>query len=138
MSNPFDSPTPPPGGASWQPSWPPQAAPTGQPYTGGPVPPPGFSPYGGNPLGTREHPNGTAVLVLGILSLVLCQLLGPIAWIMGSKARREMKAESHVTWSNSGTITAGWVCGIVATGFIIAGIAALVLLFAVGSSIDGG
>lgn len=36
--------------------------------------------------------NGTLILVLGILSLVLCGLLGPVAWIMGNNALRNIDA----------------------------------------------
>lgn len=63
----------------------------------------------------REHPDGTTVLVLGILGIVACGLLAPIAWIKGSSARRDMAAQPHVTWSNQSSVTAGWVCGIIGT-----------------------
>ncbi len=36
--------------------------------------------------------NATLILVLGILSLVCCGLLGPVAWIMGNNALREIDA----------------------------------------------
>ena len=78
----------------------------------------------------REHPNGTTVLVLGILSLVVCGILGPFAWVMGNHARREMDAQPGVNWSNRGTINAGRICGIVGTCFLIA--AALWLLLWIG------
>lgn len=94
--------------------------------------PPGHiapSPYGwGTP--PREHPNGTTVLVLGILSLVVCGILGPFAWVMGNNARREMDAQPGVNWSNRGNINAGRICGIVGTCFLIAG--ALWLLLWIG------
>src|SRR5262245_41781377 len=35
---------------------------------------------------------GTLILVLGILSLVICGLLGPFAWVMGNNDLREMRA----------------------------------------------
>ena len=59
------------------------------------------NPYGwaGTP---REHPNGTTILVLGILSLVACGVFGPFAWAMGNTALREMNADPGVTWSNRG------------------------------------
>ena len=47
---------------------------------------PGYQPYGPGRYGGYEHPQGTTILVLGILSLVVCGILGPIAWSMGSKA----------------------------------------------------
>ncbi|MCP9622326.1 DUF4190 domain-containing protein [Nocardia otitidiscaviarum] len=72
----------------------------------------GYPAYGYGP--PPDHPQATTILVLGILGLVLCQLLGPVAWIMGSKARREIDA-SGGTLGGRGNVTAGYVCGIVAT-----------------------
>jgi hypothetical protein len=81
----------------------------------------------------REHPQGTTVLVLGILSLVVCQVLGPFAWKIGNAALRDMNAQPDVTWSNRGNITAGRILGIVSTVLMLVGIAFFVLwlLFAV-------
>ena len=75
-----------------------------------PPPPPGGSPYGQQPYGqqpygqqpygqaygygaTMEHAQGTTILVLGILSLVICGILGPFAWSMGNKALKEIDAD---------------------------------------------
>lgn len=79
----------------------------------------------------REHPNGTTVLVLGILSLVVCGLLGPFAWSMGSKALREIEASPGVTWNNRGNITAGRICGIVGTGMMAVQVLVLLAVFGV-------
>ncbi len=79
----------------------------------------------------REHPSGTTVLVLGILGLVLCQVLAPIAWVMGHRARREMNREPQVQWTNRGNVTAGWVCGIVGTVLLLLVIAYVVLIITV-------
>lgn len=68
-----------------------------------------------------EHPQGTTILVLGILSLVCCSLLGPVAWYMGNKARNEVKASPN-GYSNSNLITIGWICGIIGTVFLVLGI----------------
>lgn len=65
-----------------------------------------------------EHPQAVTILILGILSLFFCQLLGPIAWYMGSKAREDVKA-SDVGYSNANMISIGWVFGIVATCVMI-------------------
>jgi hypothetical protein len=53
---------------------------------------PGYGPPAGYGGGTTDHPQGTTILVLGILSLVICQLLGPVAWIMGNNAIKEIDA----------------------------------------------
>ena len=70
----------------------------------------------------REHPNGTAVLVLGILSLVACGVCGPFAWSMANTALREMDAQPGVTFSNRGNVTAGRICGIIGTAFLALGL----------------
>src|SRR5438552_7695970 len=35
---------------------------------------------------------GTLILVLGILSIVTCQILGPIAWVLGNNDLAEMRS----------------------------------------------
>lgn len=115
-------PTPPPG--SDPPPGPPPGPPFGQqPYQ---------SPYGG--YAAREHPQGTTVLVLGILSLVLglsCGvgfLIGPFAWVMGNNAIADIDANPSA-YTNRGTVQAGRVCGIVASAILILGV--LLILVAV-------
>ena len=81
----------------------------------------------------REHPAGTTVLVLGILSLVICGLLGPIAWAKGTSAKREMDAEPGVQWSNRGSITAGRICGMIASILLIITVVVVVLVVAAGN-----
>jgi hypothetical protein len=74
------------------------------------------SPYDG--YGGRDHPQGTTVLVLGILSLVVCQLLGPVAWIMGNNAIAEIDRNPGA-YSNRGSVQAGRICGIVASCLLV-------------------
>jgi hypothetical protein len=58
---------------------------------------------------------GTAVLTLGILSLLVCwPVLGPIAWIMGNSDLKEIRAGRMDPEGESYT-NAGRICGIVAT-----------------------
>ena len=80
-----------------------------------------------------EHPDGTTVLVLGILSLAVCGLLGPFAWHRGSAVLREMDAQPERHWSNRGNVTAGRICGIISSAFLAVGVLLVVLwlLFAV-------
>jgi hypothetical protein len=90
----------------------------------------------GQPYGQRwEHPNGTTILVLGILSLVTsCFILGPIAWSMGNRAIREMDANPGA-WSNRGNVNAGRICGIISS--CIAGLGAMVVLMVITAAILG-
>ncbi|MEY4174082.1 MAG: hypothetical protein RI900_1247 [Actinomycetota bacterium] len=104
-----------------------------------PPPPPPGPPPGHQPYRTRlDHPNGTTVLVLGILSLVVCGLLGPVAWVMGNNALREIDAQPGVDYANRGNITAGRICGIIGTAFLALGVVVFVFFFviAAGASIN--
>jgi hypothetical protein len=75
-------------------------------WTGGPQ-------YGAtNPFESR----GTTILVLGILSIVLCQLLGPVGWAMGSSLRKEAVAAG---WPEPGNAKAGRICSIIGSCFLI-------------------
>ena len=104
-------PTPPTGGSEPEDPWAlrparPQA-PTGTPSWGAPS-----SGY--------AHPQGTTVLVLGILSVVVMPLLGPFAWIMGRRALREVDS-SGVPASNRQMLVGGLVTGIIGTVFLVMG-----------------
>ncbi|MGV9414251.1 DUF4190 domain-containing protein [Nocardia sp. NPDC003693] len=98
------------------------------PPPGNPPPPqPGY--YGAPP---PDHPQATTVLILGILSLVLCQFLGPVAWVMGKRARDEIDA-SHGTLGGRGMVNAGYICGIVATCLLALGLLVVVIAIVVGA-----
>jgi hypothetical protein len=118
-----------------------------------PPPPPPGGPFGNNPYGQpqyggapsqpygysapMEHPQGTTILILGILSLVICGLMGPFAWSMGNKALREMDANPQNTYTNRGNVTAGRICGMISSILFIVGIAFLVLLLIFGAFAAG-
>jgi hypothetical protein len=82
--------------------------------------PPGPPNYGGG-----EHPQGTTILVLGILSLVLCSPLGIAAWVMGKRALAEAAAMGA---SNTSTIKAGYICGIIGTCLMIFGVVIAIIV----------
>lgn len=107
---------------------PPPPPPPGVPPAQPPAQPPGGYGTGGVP---QEYPKGTQILVLGILSLVCCGLLGPVAWVQGNTARKEMAARPDVMWTNRGTVTAGWVCGIIGSVFLILGVVYVIVAVAV-------
>ena len=100
-------------------------------YSSPPPPPPVYgSPYGG--FGGREHPQGTTILVMGILSLVIgfaCGiglLLGPVAWVMGNNAIAEID-QNPPAYTNRGSVQAGRICGIVSSALIILTVVATVV-----------
>jgi uncharacterized membrane protein YjgN (DUF898 family) len=104
------------------------------PYGGPPnpygPPPPGF--------GAPEHPQATMVLILGILGLVLCTVLSPIAWVMGNRVVREIDASAGQVGGRS-QANAGRICGIVGTvmigvGLLIGIVLLVVVLIAASSS----
>jgi hypothetical protein len=81
--------------------------------------------------GGYEPSHSTSVLVLGILSLVACSLLGPIAWQQGTRELERIDA-GLVDPSTRGTVTAGRTCGIVGTVMLGFGVFAILLILAAG------
>lgn len=75
------------------------------------------SPSWGAPSSGYAHPQGTTVLVLGILSVVVMPLLGPFAWVMGHRSLREVDS-SGVPASNRQMLVGGMVTGIIGTVFL--------------------
>jgi hypothetical protein len=75
-----------------------------------------------------EHPSANTVLVLGIVSAVLLlvafPVTGPFAWWMGNKARREIR-QFPGRYREGGTLTAGWVIGIITSILMAIGAAFL-------------
>jgi hypothetical protein len=132
MSNqpPFPPPNTPP---------PPPGGPYGNnPYGNNPY---GQNPYGGNPyqhnpMGMqRDVPNATAILVLGIVSIVGCFCYGIIglgcgiaALVMASKSLAEYNQNpSGFTNASYNNAKAGRICAIIGT--IISGLAVLYWIF---------
>ncbi len=72
-----------------------------------------FPPVASPPAGLRPH-RGGAVLALGILGLLVCFVLGIIAWVMGKSDLREMDA-GRMDPSGRGTTQAGKIMGMIAT-----------------------
>ncbi len=87
----------------------------------------GGAPGHGQLSNVREHPDGTTVLVLGILGLVACGLLAPFAWVKGNAAMREIDAQPQVNWTNRGAVQAGRICGIIGSVLIMLGVLFLIL-----------
>ena len=75
---------------------------------------------------TEPH-RGTLILVLGILSITLCQLCGPFAWMLGNEDLRKMRA-GRMDPSGEGNTNAGRILGIIGTVLMI-GVVLIWLLF---------
>jgi hypothetical protein len=100
-----------------------------------PPPPPQYQPYGG--YAAQEHPQGTTILVLGILSLVVCGLLGPFAWVMGNNAIAEID-QNPTAYTNRGTVQAGRICGIVSSCLLIFTVLLVVLILIISAAAASG
>jgi hypothetical protein len=74
----------------------------------------------------RPH-RGVVILVYGILGLVVCQLFGIAAWVMGNDDLNEMN-QGRMDSSGRDLTKAGRVCGMIATGLLIFQIVVLVVM----------
>lgn len=60
-------------------------------------------------------------LVLGILGLVCCQLLGPVAWYMGSQEQKAIR-EGRSPIAGEVYAKIGWILGIIGTILLVFGL----------------
>jgi hypothetical protein len=105
------------------------------PYDPNAAPPPGQGPgrYGPPPYGQQgysqaapDHPQGTVVLVLGIVGIFV-GICAPFAWYLGSKALKEIRASGQ-TYANEQQIVIGRILGIVITILMIAAVAISIIV----------
>jgi predicted Zn finger-like uncharacterized protein len=64
---------------------------------------------------------GPLILVLGILSILVCGFLGPVAWVMGSNDLNEIRA-GRMDPEGEGATQAGQICGMIGTGLLVLGL----------------
>ena len=104
----------------------------GQGGYGYPPPPPAYGYGGGYGAGYGAmYPvpaRGGTILVYGILSLVVCGILGPIAWSMGNEELRRIE-RGEVDPSTRGNVTAGRICGMIASILMIVWFALIMFFF---------
>jgi hypothetical protein len=86
----------------------------------------------------RDHPKSTTILVVGILSLVVCGLLGPFAWAMGNSALREIDGSLGTQYPLGGrsSVNAGRICGMIATILVVLALVFFLGLFAIGATMS--
>ncbi len=92
-----------------------------------PTPPPSQGPY-------PEQGQAVTALVLGILSILICQLLGPVAWKLGSDELRGI-AEGRRPPEGLSMAQAGRITGIIGTCLL--GLAVAFLLFFLVAALAG-
>ena len=97
--------------------------------------PPPWSPYGQNPQGQYPYQpsyrsvNGGLILTLGILGVLLCNFLGPVALMMGSSAVAAID-RGEANPNERGSASAGRIMGIIGTVFLVIGVFFWVALLA--------
>ncbi len=74
---------------------------------------------------------GTLILVLGILSIIICQPVGIAAWIMGNNDLKEIAAGTMNPEGKSLT-QIGKILGIIAVVLLVLGIIGTILALVVG------
>ena len=77
----------------------------------------------------ENAPGAVASLVLGILGILICGLLAPIAWYQGRKAEEAVDA-SGGAYAGRGMATAGKILGIIGTVLLVIALLLLVILAA--------
>jgi hypothetical protein len=77
--------------------------------------------------GYAEPHRGTLILVLGLLGLLVCGLLAPFAWVMGSTDLKKMAA-GRMDPSGQSHTQAGYVCGIIGTILLVLSVVALLVV----------
>ncbi|WP_435772002.1 hypothetical protein [Nocardioides sp. SYSU DS0651] len=107
-----------------------------QPPGSNPYDPQPYRPYGarGQVIGPPpDHPKATTVLILGILSFAVCQLVAPFAWVMGGRVRREIAASDGQVGGHQ-MVTIGWILGIVGSALLGLSLLALLVVVAVAAA----
>ena len=79
--------------------------------------PTGFAPAAGPRRFRRPHRGGT-ILTLGILGVICCQLLGPVAWVMGQADMRQIN-DGVMDPEGKALTQVGMILGIVGTVILV-------------------
>ena len=98
-----------------------------------PIPPAG-TPYATPAYATAAPPtnsNAIVALVLGIASLLVCSLAGPVAIVIGQRARREIRQTGE---QGDGMALAGVITGVVATALMVVVIVAVIVIIIVAAA----
>ncbi len=106
-------------------------------------PPPDGSPFGTAPsrpvpsYPPQQAPGAVGALVLGILSIILCPLCGPVAWSLGRSAEKEVDAAGGQL-GGRGLGTAGKILGMIGTALLVVLVVLLLGAIVLGAAVDGG
>lgn len=72
-----------------------------------------------------EHPSSVTVLVLGVVGLFF-PLLSPVAWFIGSRAKKDVQRGAPYRWAATGQI--GYVLGIIYSVIMLLGVGFFMLM----------
>ena len=61
----------------------------------------------------------TTIFIFGLLGIVVCGILGIVAWVQGNSYRRACQEQGVEL---EGLATAGWILGIIASVLLIVGV----------------
>ena len=78
---------------------------------------------------TQEHPQGTLILIFGILGIFIT-IFAPIAWYLGNKAKKDVQT-SGIQYSNEKNISIGRMLGKIFTIIAIISIVFVIILWIV-------
>jgi hypothetical protein len=70
------------------------------------------------PVGSSQSSQATTALVLGIVSIVCCQILGPVAWFLGHQELQKIRNRQSSA-AGEGFAKAGMILGIVGTVLLV-------------------
>lgn len=99
-----------------------------------PPPPAAGAPQPGGAV-PQDHPKAGTALVVGIVSLVCCQVLGIPAYLMGRNAEREIKA-SGGRYGGEAKASTAKLLGIISMALLALGVIALLMLVAAGVAME--
>ncbi len=81
----------------------------------------------------QNSDKAVVILVLGVVSLLIIQILGPVPWIMGNRALKSMGPDAP----RRGFVVAGRIMGMIATAFFVLTIIWFVLLLLIPGLVSG-
>ncbi|MFQ5929366.1 MAG: DUF4190 domain-containing protein [Acidobacteriota bacterium] len=76
----------------------------------------------------KSHGRSTAALIMGILGLLVCQFLSPVAWYVGYQELKAIRS-GQSPQADKGIAKAGMILGIIGTILLALGFLALGLLW---------
>jgi hypothetical protein len=84
---------------------------------------------------TPAQDQGTTPFVMGLIGLLACQILCPVAWIMGNSYRDQCRARNEIP---NGLGEAGRIMGMIGTFFLLVPLIFIFIFVFIGAASGGG